>query len=181
MRGDSTEKGIPASCWRAFPEADLDWAALTHAYGPAADLPQLFDRLCGGDPAAAERAVSDIALRVCHQGAAVEEATAPSVLVLAGIAAGSEAQLATRIVMILQTISAAVGTWTRVMREAAPERRSRYLPNVGWERDVVRTLKTAAERLRTSAGPGHREALGTALDDLRAAVLEAETRLAGAD
>ncbi|MFE3073820.1 hypothetical protein [Streptomyces sp. NPDC059247] len=73
----------------AHPLDGLDtvpWASSSHAYGDAADLPELLRVLTGTDPEAAGRAVSDLYGRVLHQGT-VYEASAEAAPFLAGIAA----------------------------------------------------------------------------------------------
>ncbi|WP_158939315.1 hypothetical protein [Streptomyces sp. NRRL S-87] len=162
--------------WRSKNQAALDWSSLAHAYGSASDLPSLFDRLCDGEASDAGRAMSDIALRVCHQGAAVEEATAPSVVVLMDIAASSDARLAERIIRVLRTISESLGTWARMMGSSSPDHRSAYASKVRWEQDVLRSLGNGSGPLGAAIS---REAspLIPHFEKLVEAISEAEQRL----
>lgn len=168
----------PTPLWRMHRQAEVDWSDLTHAYGSAADLPSLFDQLCSSDASHAQRAVSEIALRICHQGAAIEQATAPSIVVLMEIAAAADPPLAARIVGVLCTISESLGTWARVMDESPLERRSTYIPKVRWECDVMESLKGGYGRLDEAIS---REAspLRLRLETLLDAISKAEDGPAG--
>ncbi len=57
---------------------DIDWAALTHAYGSAADVPGLLRARASNDPAVAEEADGEFFGNIWHQGT-VYEATAYAV------------------------------------------------------------------------------------------------------
>ncbi|WP_139238089.1 hypothetical protein [Streptomyces pini] len=63
----------------------VDWSRLRHAYGPADDVPGLFDRLTGGRED--ERVWHDLWSALCHQGT-VYEASYAALPLLADIAAG---------------------------------------------------------------------------------------------
>jgi hypothetical protein len=62
-----------------------DWSQLTHAYGPASDLPRLFAGV--GDPESADEAWEELWAALCHQGT-VYSASFAALPVLAEIAAG---------------------------------------------------------------------------------------------
>lgn len=156
----------------------MDWPSLTHAYGSAADLPALLDKLRTGTAAEAGRAVSDIVLRVCHQGAAVEEATAPAVAVLMEIAASSDPHLTERIIRVLLTVSESLGTWARSLRSAAPENTFRYVPRAGWEHEVLRSLRQGSESLGAAAAQWT-SPLSARFDELVEAISAAEDRISG--
>lgn len=63
----------------------VDWAAVAHAYGPAADVPDLLRALRSPDPAAREHARHALFFTVVHQGTRYS-ATAPAVPFLAELA-----------------------------------------------------------------------------------------------
>ncbi|MFJ8023909.1 hypothetical protein [Streptomyces sp. NPDC096311] len=63
----------------------LDWSRLNHAYGPASDLPRLFDE--AGDPELAEVAWEELWASLSHQGT-VYTASFAALPVLADIATG---------------------------------------------------------------------------------------------
>ncbi|MFF3420476.1 hypothetical protein ACFYW9_38320 [Streptomyces sp. NPDC002698] len=63
----------------------VDWSRLTHAYGPADDIPGLFARLDGGQED--EKVWQDLWSALCHQGT-VYDASYAALPVLADIAAG---------------------------------------------------------------------------------------------
>jgi hypothetical protein len=50
----------------------IDWGALTHAYGSAADVPSHLRALTSPDPSARERAYDELSAAVCHQGSRYE-------------------------------------------------------------------------------------------------------------
>jgi hypothetical protein len=63
---------------------DTNWAALTHAYGSAADTPVVLATLLSGDPDQYGTALGYLDAAVLHQGR-VYPATAPTALFVAGI------------------------------------------------------------------------------------------------
>ncbi|MFJ6617758.1 HEAT repeat domain-containing protein [Kitasatospora sp. NPDC091335] len=65
---------------------DHPWAAVSHAYGPAGDLPDLLRELAEGDDGAAGEAVSELYVSILHQGT-VYSASVDAVPFLARIAA----------------------------------------------------------------------------------------------
>lgn len=64
----------------------VDWTRLTHAYGPAHDVPVLIRGLCAPDPQERDRALCGLYGTVFHQGTRYE-ATAPAVPFLLEIVA----------------------------------------------------------------------------------------------
>jgi hypothetical protein len=50
----------------------IDWGALTHAYGSAADVPSHLRALTSPDPSMRERAYDQLSAAVCHQGSRYE-------------------------------------------------------------------------------------------------------------
>jgi hypothetical protein len=52
--------------------ATVDWAALTHAYGPASDLPDQLRALASADPSTRAHAYAEVDSKVCHQGSRFE-------------------------------------------------------------------------------------------------------------
>jgi hypothetical protein len=75
----------PAAVLHALVD-DVDWAALTHAYGPATDVPALLRAIIDDASRPPAAAWDDLAGAVLHQGS-VYPATAPVVPILAGLAA----------------------------------------------------------------------------------------------
>lgn len=65
---------------------EIPWAELSHAYGPAEDVPGLLRVIASGDPDAVKIAVQDLHGNIWHQGT-VYEATAHAVPFLARMAA----------------------------------------------------------------------------------------------
>ncbi|MER5599379.1 hypothetical protein [Streptomyces sp. NPDC002265] len=63
----------------------LDWSGLKHAYGPASDLPRLFDEI--GDPELADEAWEELWASLYHQGS-VYTASFAALPVLTDIATG---------------------------------------------------------------------------------------------
>jgi hypothetical protein len=53
----------------------IDWVSLTHAYGPAGDIPTLFQELTSNDPEEWVGAISGLYDTLCHQMCTVYEAT----------------------------------------------------------------------------------------------------------
>ena len=64
----------------------VGWAGLTHAYGPATDVPLLLRELRAADPERREKAVWELYGTIFHQGSRYE-ATAPAVPFLLALAA----------------------------------------------------------------------------------------------
>jgi hypothetical protein len=66
--------------------ATVDWGSLTHAYGPAGDLPDQLRALASADPSMRARAREELDSRVCHQGSRFEASAhvAPFLIDLAG-------------------------------------------------------------------------------------------------
>ena len=76
---------------------DTPWGDLSHAYGPAADVPGLLRAVASGDAMAARDAVRELFGNIWHQGT-VYQATLPAVpflarMAAAGIVAGGLLQL----------------------------------------------------------------------------------------
>ncbi|MFD0201883.1 MULTISPECIES: hypothetical protein [Saccharothrix] len=65
---------------------DVDWSSLTHAYGPAVEVPELVRGLVSGDPAVRESALDDMYGAVHHQGSVFDSTIAaiPFLLEVAG-------------------------------------------------------------------------------------------------
>jgi hypothetical protein len=87
--------------------AQVPWAALTHAYGPADDVPVLLRGLRASDPAVAEQALKDLYASITHQGTRYP-ATAPAVPFLAELATAPDTPNRHHILLLLAY--AAVGT-----------------------------------------------------------------------
>ena len=57
----------------------IDWASMTHAYGPAGDIPTRIQRLTSNDPEVWVGAISGLYDTLCHQMCTVYEATPPAI------------------------------------------------------------------------------------------------------
>jgi hypothetical protein len=87
--------------------AEVPWARLTHAYGPADDVPGLLCGLRASDPAVAEQALKDLFASITHQGTRYP-ATAPAVRFLAELATAPDTPNRHHLLLLLAY--AAVGT-----------------------------------------------------------------------
>lgn len=67
----------------------IDWAAVSHAYGPATTMPDLLRALTSSDAEVYEQAIGELFNSICHQGT-VYEATATAVPFLIRLAAAAE-------------------------------------------------------------------------------------------
>lgn len=73
---------------------DVDWTGLTHAYGPAGDVPDMLRGLASGEPEQVEQAWDEVVSSLFHQGT-VYPATVPAVRFLVALArAGSSRRAA---------------------------------------------------------------------------------------
>jgi hypothetical protein len=72
--------------------ANIPWADLAHAYGPAADVPGDLIALAEGRPVDASRALRRLFSTITHQGS-VYSSTVPAIPILAAIAVDSAAPL----------------------------------------------------------------------------------------
>ncbi|MGW5160571.1 HEAT repeat domain-containing protein [Nonomuraea wenchangensis] len=64
----------------------IDWASLTHAYGPATDVPDLLQALISHDPQVRQAALEEIYGSVLHQGTVYEASLACVPFLLAAVA-----------------------------------------------------------------------------------------------
>jgi len=119
--------------------AEVPWAALTHAYGPADDVPALLRGLRASDPAVGEQALKDLFASITHQGTRYP-ATAPAVRFLAELAAAPDTPNRHHILLLLAY--AAVGTdWPSLPDGIDPGRLGdpAYAPGCGpgrWQDEV---------------------------------------------
>jgi hypothetical protein len=129
---------------------EVPWAALTHAYGPADDVPGLLRGLRASDPAVAEQALKDLYASVTHQGTRYP-ATAPTVRFLAELAAAPDTPNRRHLLLLAY---AAVGTdWPSL-----PTASTRG----GWATSPAGLLGRAASDRRSQArdGGADRDRLG---------------------
>jgi hypothetical protein len=87
---------------------DVPWSTLTHAYGPASDVPELLMGLVSADVEAREHALHELFGSIWHQGT-VYEATAYAVPFLARIAADPEQSGRASVVQLLAAIAGGLG------------------------------------------------------------------------
>jgi hypothetical protein len=85
----------------------VDWASLTHAYGNAADLPDLLGRASSDDAREAERALYDLSGTIFHQGWTYS-ATTPAVPVLYELVAHPGTHHRPKILELLSDIAGSV-------------------------------------------------------------------------
>jgi hypothetical protein len=124
---------------------DVPWNALTHAYGPASDVPELLTALASSDAAARERAIHELFGTIWHQGT-VYEATAHAVPFLAGIAADPDVRDRASVVRLLAAIAEGAG-YLEVHRSFIdPEEADRDLDTN--ERAEATWVKSAREAVR---------------------------------
>lgn len=81
-------RGAPVDAAAMMASMPIDWSRLEHAYGPATDLPRLFEEV--GDPEHADDAWFELWSCLCHQGT-VYPAGFAALPVLADIATGRKA------------------------------------------------------------------------------------------
>jgi hypothetical protein len=91
-----------------------DWSQLTHAYGPADDIPGLFARLDGGPED--EKVWHDLWSALCHQGT-VYSASFAALPLLADIAGGRAPGVPTEAVLMAGLIVAEADAEERARRE----------------------------------------------------------------
>ncbi|MFC0527438.1 HEAT repeat domain-containing protein [Phytohabitans kaempferiae] len=84
--------------------ADVDWARITHAYGPATDVPDMIRDLCAADPDQREKARWHLYGTIFHQGTRYE-ATAHAVPFLLEVLADPEAPDKGELVLLLTAIA----------------------------------------------------------------------------
>ncbi len=107
----------------------VDWASLTHAYGPATDVPALLRALLSSDAKERERAVYDLFGNIWHQGT-VYPATAAAVPFLYELLTAPNVPGKSDIAQLLACIADGVGylevhavgdfgepTWRRILGE----------------------------------------------------------------
>lgn len=85
---------------------EIDWAGLSHAYGPAGDVPGLLRALAAGSPADREHALHALYGNIFHQGSRYE-ATAYAVPFLARLAADPRTPQRDEIVLLLAALRSA--------------------------------------------------------------------------
>jgi hypothetical protein len=83
---------------------DVDWARITHAYGPATDVPELIRDLCAADPDRREKARWELYGNIFHQGTRYE-ATAYAVPFLLEVLADPECPDPGELVLLLAAIA----------------------------------------------------------------------------
>ena len=87
---------------------EIDWASLTHAYGPAADVPGLLRSLLSPDKKVREEAIYELFGNIWHQGT-VYPATAAAVPFLYDLLSAPEVQDKSSIAHLLACIADGVG------------------------------------------------------------------------
>lgn len=160
--------------WRQKYDSNTPWSEVRHSYGPASDLPDLFDRAGSSDSSEAAAAVSEISMRICHQGMAVEEATAQSIPVLAIITEYASTKGTERIIRLLYSVSESLGTWSRISRQLGEG--SRQGAKAQWEVSCFTELKNAVEVLRHER-LGLLDSFSAAIGELEQSVIRAEGRV----
>ncbi|BCB91162.1 hypothetical protein Psuf_084750 [Phytohabitans suffuscus] len=83
---------------------DVDWARITHAYGPATDVPDLIEDLCATDPDRREKARWQLYGNIFHQGTRYE-ATAYAVPFLLEVLADPDGADKAELVLLLAAIA----------------------------------------------------------------------------
>lgn len=152
---------------------DIAWQALSHAYGPAVDVPGQIRALQSSDPRARERALTDLHQTIWHQGT-VYGATAAAVPFLVALAADPATPDRVGILAFLELIAdggsylddhRSMGALD--LRDAVPDFGRQLETELGWVRAARGAVEAGWERyLRL-------------LDDPDAAVRAAAARLMG--
>lgn len=84
-----------------------EWAELTHAYGTAADVPDMLERAGSDDPMVVERALYDLAGTIFHQGW-VYPATVPAVAALYNLVSKPDTHHRPQFLQLLSDIAGAL-------------------------------------------------------------------------
>src|SRR5262245_43071513 len=79
----------------------IDWESLTHAYGPAGDIPDMIRRLTSPDPEQWVGALDSLYATLCHQCCTVYQATAVAVPFLVELLGRREVRCRGRILQFL--------------------------------------------------------------------------------
>ncbi|MFE5587634.1 hypothetical protein [Kitasatospora sp. NPDC056531] len=178
--------------------ADLDahpWASVSHAYGPAEDLPDLLRALAegGGD---AEEAISELYSCILHQGTvfpasadavpylariAAAEYGAAEVLCLLGGLAESEDECGIAPGAVRVAVAAQIPVLIPLLAHEEADVRSLAAWTVGHTRDTEAAPAALRSRWVAEADPGVRAELLVALGrvDLSGATIEARALLGG--
>jgi hypothetical protein len=82
----------------------VDWSALTHAYGPAEDVPAMLRQLASGDPAAWVAGIDSLYWTIYHQGT-VYDSTPKAVPVLIELLHYREVKCRGRILELLASVA----------------------------------------------------------------------------
>lgn len=123
---------------------DLDsprWSDLGHAYGDAADLPELLRRLCAGDGSV----MDDLFGSVCHQGSVYSASYAVLPYLVTAARAADDSELRADILILAGSIRASSDD--RSGAQSAPDIQASY------ERAVPEALELAVATLRTPIDP----------------------------
>ncbi|MCK1798671.1 hypothetical protein MTQ01_22120 [Streptomyces sp. XM4193] len=161
--------------WRDKFDTGASWSEVHHAYGRASDLPDLFDRAGSSDAREAARAVSEISMRICHQGMAVAAATARSVPVLVAITEYATSKGVERIIRLPCVVSESLGTWSRISRQLEGTE-SGQAEKADWEAACFDELKIAVEMLKNGSRVLS-ESSSAGATELEQSVLRAEKRI----
>ncbi|HET6212908.1 MAG TPA: hypothetical protein VFE14_08560 [Micromonosporaceae bacterium] len=133
---------------------EVDWSGLTHAYGPATDIPDLIRALAATDVEPADHALDEIISRLFHQGT-VYPATVPAVPFLVELAAtGSHHRAAiAALVGMLADPHHADGVPLPAVRAALVARAGQLLPLLHDPDADVRAMATYAVAQCGDAAP----------------------------
>jgi hypothetical protein len=135
----------------------VDWAALTHAYGSAEDVPDLIRALYSADPEQVDEALGELFSCVLHQGS-VYPATIEAVPFLAHAAAHARAKRDWLLMMLADMTDR--GASPSAVERAVSARVAAVLPDLlPFLDDPARAVRRAAVRLTTAADAATRPAV----------------------
>jgi hypothetical protein len=132
---------------------EVDWQALTHAYGSAGEVPPQLQALTSPDALARDHACEELYASVCHQGSAYE-ASAPVAAVLIELAGDPATPDRHRVLEFLAALAIGHDRWllpgsypvTKVRRDVA---RKASLTEAELERELQQWVADApTDRLR---------------------------------
>jgi hypothetical protein len=128
----------------------IDWSSLTHAYGPASDVPGTLRRLVSEDESARQEALAELCGTIWHQGT-VYDATVPAIPFLFELLATDGPQDKAGIVALLTAIAEgrgyyevhAKGEWTDSANRVLAKRNTTLEEELKREAACVNAVRSA--------------------------------------
>jgi hypothetical protein len=120
----------------------ITWDNLTHAYGPAGDVPDMIRALASPDPEEWVNALDGLYATLCHQRCTVYEATAPAVSFLLELLGYPKVRCRGRILEVLAD-SARAGSYLAVHGADEEDKTEEYEQQLAEELEWVRQAREA--------------------------------------